>query len=102
MSMRKTRPNKPKRREGNWVGEILALKGSRERQRKGVRKAGWKDRRDEGMYESMNEYGMERKERMEVGRRKEGIRKQRRKEEEGRKEMRMEVGRRKGGKEDGR
>ena len=51
MSMRKTRPNKPKRREGNWVGEILALKGSRERQRKGVRKAGWKDRRDEGMYE---------------------------------------------------
>ena len=38
---------------------------------------------------------------MEVGRRKEGIKKQRRKEEEGRKEMRMEVGRSKGGKEDG-
>ena len=71
MSMRKTRPNKPKRREGNWVGEILALKGSRERQRRGVRKAGWKDRRDEGMYECMNEYVIERKERMEVGRRKE-------------------------------
>ena len=76
MSMRKTRPNKPKRREGNWVGEILALKGRRERQRKGVRKAGWKDRRDEGMYESMNEYGMERKD---------GGRKQRRKKKEGRK-----------------
>ena len=54
MSMRKTRPNKPKRREGNWVGEILALKGSRERQRKGVRKAGWQDGRIEGMRECMN------------------------------------------------